>query len=124
MRQARAAPLVTALHAWLKEQLATVSKKSVTADAIGYALNQWQALTRFLDDGRIEVDNNAAHAASGMIAVMTTKAVIMTTKAVIPAMSMATGIAVATRVVTICWGSWCTPVSPLLWLANMHWKSV
>lgn len=63
MRQARAAPLVTALHAWLKEQLATVSKKSVTADAIGYALNQWQALTRFLDDGRIEVDNNVAERA-------------------------------------------------------------
>src|SRR5690606_33762270 len=55
VRQARSAPIVTALHAWLKEQLATVSKKSVIADAIGYALNQWQALTRFLDDGRIEV---------------------------------------------------------------------
>jgi len=63
VRQARAAPIVTALHAWLKEQLTTVSRKSVTADAIGYALNQWQALTRFLDDGRIEVDNNAAERA-------------------------------------------------------------
>lgn len=63
VRQARAAPLVADLHAWLKEQLATVSKKSVTADAIGYALNHWQALTRFLDDGRIELDNNAAERA-------------------------------------------------------------
>ncbi|MDX3894348.1 IS66 family transposase, partial [Pusillimonas sp.] len=63
VRQARAAPIVTALHDWLKTQLATVAKKSVTADAIGYALNQWQALTRFLEDGRIEVDNNAAERA-------------------------------------------------------------
>lgn len=54
---------MTALHDWLKAQLATVPKKSVTADAIGYALNQWQALTRFLEDGRIEVDNNAAERA-------------------------------------------------------------
>ena len=63
IRQARAAPIVTALHDWLKTQLTTVPKKSVTADAIGYALNQWQALTRFLEDGRIEVDNNAAERA-------------------------------------------------------------
>jgi transposase len=63
MRQARAAPIVTALHDWLTMQLATVPKKSVTADAIGYALNQWQALTRFLEDGRIELDNNAAERA-------------------------------------------------------------
>lgn len=69
VRQARSAPIVTALHAWLKEQLATVSKKSVIADAIGYALNQWQALTRFLDDGRIEVDNNAAERALRAIGV-------------------------------------------------------
>lgn len=33
-------PIVTALHGWLRTQLATVPKKSVTADAIGYALNQ------------------------------------------------------------------------------------
>lgn len=60
VRQVQSAPIVHALHAWLKEQLATVAKKSVTADAINYALNQWQALTRFLEDGRIEPDNNVA----------------------------------------------------------------
>ena len=38
----------------------------MTAEAIGYAMNQWQALIRYLDDGRIEIDNNAAHAASGI----------------------------------------------------------
>ena len=63
VRQARAASIVADFHDWLKAQLATVSKKSVAADAIGYALNQWQALTRFLEDGRIEVDNNAAERA-------------------------------------------------------------
>lgn len=62
-RQEQAKPIVTALHAWLREQLPTLSRKSETADAVGYALNQWQALTRYLDDGRIEIDNNAAERA-------------------------------------------------------------
>jgi len=62
-RQEYAKPIVTALHAWLREQLPTVSRKSKTADAIGYAMNQWQALIRYLDDGRIEIDNNAAERA-------------------------------------------------------------
>ncbi|WP_041682543.1 IS66 family transposase [Pusillimonas sp. T7-7] len=62
-RQEQAEPIVIALHAWLREQLPTLSRKSDTADAIGYAMNHWQALTRFLDDGRIEIDNNAAERA-------------------------------------------------------------
>ncbi|MDY0222350.1 MAG: transposase, partial [Desulfobacterium sp.] len=45
------------------QQLPTLSRKSVTTDAIQYALNQWQALTRYLDDGEIEIDNNAAERA-------------------------------------------------------------
>lgn len=69
VRQVQSAPIVHALHAWLKEQLATVAKKSVTADAINYALNQWQALTRLLDDGRIEADNNVAERALRAISV-------------------------------------------------------
>jgi hypothetical protein len=64
VRQERAAPIVAALHAWLTAQLPTVSarlgRKSVTAEAIGYALNQWQALTRYLVDGEVEIDNTAA----------------------------------------------------------------
>jgi len=60
VRQEQAGPIARALHAWLVEQLPTVSRKSVTAEAIGYALNQWQALTRYLDDGQIEIDNSAA----------------------------------------------------------------
>lgn len=58
VRQGYSKPIVEALHAWLKEQLPTLSCKSVTADGIGYAMNQWQALIRYLDDGRIEMDNN------------------------------------------------------------------
>ena len=70
VRQECSRPIVEALHAWLTEQLSTLSRKSVTAEAIGYAMNQWQALVRYLDDGRIEIDNNAAHAASGMSGIM------------------------------------------------------
>src|SRR5690606_11166190 len=59
-RQEKARPIVTTLHAWLLEQLPALSRKSPTADAIRYALNQTQALTRYLDDGEVEIDNNAA----------------------------------------------------------------
>lgn len=63
IRQEHAQPVVTALQAWLRERLPTLSRKSETAQAIGYALNQEQALTRYLDDGRIDIDNNAAERA-------------------------------------------------------------
>ena len=43
---------------WLDAQLARVSKGSAIADAIRYAVNHWQGLCRFLDDGRIEIDSN------------------------------------------------------------------
>ena len=60
IRQAQAKPLVEAMHRYLSEQQERISRKSVTADAIGYVMNHWVALTRYLDDGRIEIDNNAA----------------------------------------------------------------
>ena len=60
MRQAESVPIVTTLRAWLTEHMKALSRKSVTMDAISYAFNQWQALSRYLDDGRIEIDNNAA----------------------------------------------------------------
>ena len=43
---------------WLEAKLATVSGKSTIADAIRYALSRWDGLTRFLHDGRIEIDSN------------------------------------------------------------------
>lgn len=45
-----------------------LSKKSGLADAIGYALNHWQALIRYASDGRIEIDNNAAERALRAVA--------------------------------------------------------
>ncbi len=60
LRQSRSKPAFDALQKWLKARLAEVSGKSGTAEAIRYALNRWQALGRFLEDGSVEIDNNAA----------------------------------------------------------------
>jgi len=60
VRQARAGPELESLHAWLHTTLTAVSKKSELAVAIRYALSRWAALTRYRDDGRVEIDNNAA----------------------------------------------------------------
>jgi transposase len=57
-RQARSKPVVDALKPWLEESLAKISKGSKLAEAIRYGLNHWEGLTRFLDDGRIEIDSN------------------------------------------------------------------
>jgi transposase len=58
VRQERSRPLVVALKAWLEHQLTRVSAKATIADEIRYGLNHWDGLTRFLDDGRIEIDSN------------------------------------------------------------------
>jgi len=63
VRQARAGPLLDELHAWLTQTLERVSTRSNLAKAIGYLLVRWKALTRYRDDGRIEMDNNAAERA-------------------------------------------------------------
>jgi transposase len=62
-RQARAGPLLQDLHTWLSSLLTRVSAKSALAQAIGYSLTRWTALTRYVEDGRIEIDNNAAERA-------------------------------------------------------------
>ena len=62
-RQARAGPLLKALRTWLEELVPLVSTKSEIAQAIGYSLGRWKALTRYVDDGRLEIDNNAAERA-------------------------------------------------------------
>jgi transposase len=58
VRQERSSSVVVALRAWLEHQLGQVSGKSLVAEAIRYALHHWDGLTRFLDDGRIELDTN------------------------------------------------------------------
>ena len=69
VRQARSRPLLDAMHAWLEASLAKLSKKSDTSAAIRYALALWDALVRFCDDGRIEIDNNAAERALRCVAI-------------------------------------------------------
>jgi transposase len=63
VRQARAGPVLDDLQAWLQATLATVSAKSALASSINYSLKRWPALTRYRDDGTIEIDNNAAERA-------------------------------------------------------------
>ena len=58
VRQERSKPLVLALKAWFEQQLVRVSAKATIAEHLRYALNHWDGLTRFLDDGRIELDTN------------------------------------------------------------------
>ncbi|MFK4535101.1 hypothetical protein ABIA00_003284 [Bradyrhizobium ottawaense] len=48
-----------AFERWLRAKLALISQKGKLADAIRYALSRWEGLTRFIDDGRIALDNNA-----------------------------------------------------------------
>ena len=60
VRQARAEPLLNALHDWLSATLLQVSSRSSLAGALQYSLVRWEALTRYAGDGRIEIDNNPA----------------------------------------------------------------
>ena len=57
-RQARAKDLVEDLGTWLKEQLVRVPKSSTIAKDIRYGITHWDGLSRYLDDGRIEMDTN------------------------------------------------------------------
>ena len=58
VRHERSRPVVLALKTWFEQQLGRVSAKATIAEHIRYALNHWDGLTRFLDDGRIELDTN------------------------------------------------------------------
>jgi len=68
VRFSRSKPLVDALKPWFESQLAAVSAKSTIAEAIRYVLTRWDGLTRFLDDGRVEIDSNAVERAIRPIA--------------------------------------------------------
>jgi transposase len=62
-RQAKSRPIIDALEPWLRSKLELVSRKSKLAEAIRYALARWEGLTRFLDNGRIEIDSNVVERA-------------------------------------------------------------
>ena len=68
VRQARAGPVLTQLHAWLERILTQVARKSTLAEAVRYALGRWPALIRYCSDGRLEIDNNAAERALRSVA--------------------------------------------------------
>jgi len=58
IRQERTKPLIEALEPWLREKLSLISQKTKLAEAIRYALSRWAGLCLFLDDGRVDIDNN------------------------------------------------------------------
>ena len=59
-RQARVAPLVAELERWMRGERNRISRHSDVAKAMDYMLKRWEAFTRFLNDGRICLTNNAA----------------------------------------------------------------
>jgi transposase len=68
VRQARARPLLDDLRKWMEKVLRALSSKSETAGAIRYALSRWRALTRYTEDGLLEIDNSAAERALRAVA--------------------------------------------------------
>jgi hypothetical protein len=68
VRQERSKPIVRPCTAWLTVQLGRVSGKSGLAEAIRYALRHWPGLVLFLEDGRLELDNNTSSGAIRPIA--------------------------------------------------------
>jgi transposase len=69
LRQRLSAPVMRKLHGYLLEIKEEVLPKSPAARAVRYALNQWDALTRFLEDGDLEIDNGATERANRDIAI-------------------------------------------------------
>jgi transposase len=63
IRQERSLPVLDAYLAWLKQQRSRTLPKSKLGEAIQYSLNQWEKLTTFLKDGRLEIDNNRSERA-------------------------------------------------------------
>ena len=70
MRRARSKPLMDRLHAWLIEQRPVHPPKSPIGAAIGYTLDNWKALSHFVDDARLPLDNNAAESALRIVALI------------------------------------------------------
>lgn len=69
LRQRLSVPLMRKLHVYLLKLRDDVLPKSPAARAVRYALNQWDALTRFLEDGDLEIDNGATERANRDIAI-------------------------------------------------------
>jgi len=63
MRRERSRPLLDSIKTWLDELEPDVLPQSPLGKAIGYAVNNWDALSRYVDDGRLSIDNGAAERA-------------------------------------------------------------
>lgn len=72
IRQAKSKPLADAFKEWMLLQRQKITDGSATAKALDYSLNRWGALTRFLDDGRLPIDNNWIENQIRPIAIATT----------------------------------------------------
>lgn len=68
VRTERSRPLLESLKKWFEETLQKLSKKSDTTRAIRYAVERWEALLRYCDNGQLEIDNNAAERALRAVA--------------------------------------------------------
>src|SRR4051812_48559592 len=68
IRQTQVAPLVTSLEQWMRAERGRLSRHADVAKAMNYMLKRWDAFTRFLDDGRICLTNNAAERALRRVA--------------------------------------------------------
>ena len=60
LRQHHARPVLDGLKAWIETTLSTLPQKQKLAEAMRYALSRWAALSVYMDDGRVEIDNNIA----------------------------------------------------------------
>ena len=69
VRRDKSRPLAADLELWMRQQRALLSSNNDTAKAINYLLNRWTAFTRFLDDGRVCLSNNAAERAVRGVAI-------------------------------------------------------
>lgn len=58
MRQEKSRLIVVDLDPWLRDKLGLISQKTKLAEAIRYTLSRWDGLSRFIEDGGIEIDSN------------------------------------------------------------------
>jgi transposase len=63
LRQQHARPILSGLKTWITDTLPTLPQKHKLAEAMRYALSRWDALAVYIDDGRVEIDNNIAERA-------------------------------------------------------------
>ena len=63
LRRQHAKPILDGLYDWISDTLPTIPQKQKLAEAMRYALSRWRALSLYIDDGRVEIDNNIAERA-------------------------------------------------------------